>query len=79
MLVLSFRSMFLVLIMMNLNEIYCQNVIDVFSYLRWDHVCIKGCIYWRVLDYSNVIVSFDFKSEMFRKVCLPDGLFLTRE
>ncbi|GJV47628.1 hypothetical protein Tco_1437840 [Tanacetum coccineum] len=45
--------------------------------LRQDHVCFKGCIYWRPLDYSrceypNVIFSFDLKSEEFSKVRLPD-------
>ncbi|GKE79488.1 F-box domain containing protein, partial [Tanacetum coccineum] len=45
------------------------------------HVCIKGCIYWLASDpssgeYTNVIVSFDLKSEMFSKVCLPDSLRL---
>ncbi|GKA37634.1 putative F-box protein [Tanacetum coccineum] len=48
------------------------------------HVCIKGCIYWQASDpssgeYTNVIVSFDLKSEMFSKVCLPDRLLLARK
>ncbi|GJU80781.1 RNA-directed DNA polymerase, eukaryota [Tanacetum coccineum] len=48
------------------------------------HVCIKGCIYWRASDpssgeYTNVIVSFDLKSEMFSKVCRSDRLLLARK
>nr|GFA89843.1 hypothetical protein [Tanacetum cinerariifolium] len=58
---------------------------SIYSYLESGQVYVGGFIYFGALDYirllgnirSNLIVSFDLKSDEFGEVCLPDRLVNT--
>ncbi|GJS75665.1 retrovirus-related pol polyprotein from transposon TNT 1-94 [Tanacetum coccineum] len=42
--------------------------------LTFHHVFVDGFIYWPVYDDTDLIISFDLKSDEFGEVCLPDSL-----